>query len=64
MQPQWICDSINEGAKLAISSYLPGKPLPPHLSPFVDDKEQGYVPERRKELDALMGKILSANLIL
>lgn len=30
--------------------YAPGKSLPPHLSPFVNDEQEGYVPERKKQI--------------
>jgi len=52
VQPQWLADCLNSAVLLSVQEYLPGKVLPPHLSPFVDNEKEGYVPERQKEIDA------------
>lgn len=53
IQPQWVFDSTNESVRLPTRLYGPGEKLPPHLSPFVDDSSQGYVPAQRQVLDEM-----------
>jgi pescadillo protein len=51
VQPQWVFDSVNRGRLLPTSEYSPGSVLPPHLSPFVREGADDYVPpERQMEL--------------
>ncbi|KAJ1606714.1 pescadillo containing BRCT domain [Cryptosporidium canis] len=53
IQPQWVFDSMNESIRLPTRAYGPGEKLPPHLSPFVDDSTQGYIPTQRQVLDEI-----------
>ena len=63
VQPQWVLDCVNNNLIIPADRYAPGKTLPPHLSPFVDNQAEGwkrgnrvtgrYTPEYQKEIDAL-----------
>lgn len=44
IQPQWVYDCINLRIMLPTADYLIGATLPPHLSPFVTEKQGDYVP--------------------
>ena len=56
VQPQYIADCLNNTHILRPEEYSPGKQLPDHLSPFVDNVKEGYLPDRQLELDAQLGK--------
>ena len=53
IQPQWVYDSINGKIKLPVEDYFLGVNLPPHLSPFVEEKDGDYVPPEKLKLMAL-----------
>jgi pescadillo protein len=62
VQPQWIFDCVNALLILSTEGYIVGRVPPPHLSPFVDNDEEGYVPEYAETIkrlqDAAKSKVL------
>jgi pescadillo protein len=62
VQPQWILDCANFQFLLPIAKYRVGATLPPHLSPWVDDEEEGYKPAYAEEVERLKnGEIVEAD---
>ncbi|XP_049619420.1 pescadillo [Syngnathus scovelli] len=53
IQPQWVYDSVNAKIVLPVEDYFMGVTLPPHLSPFVEEKEGDYVPPEKLKMMAL-----------
>lgn len=53
IQPQWVYDCVNAKMLLAVEDYFLGVTLPPHLSPFVEEKEGDYVPPEKLKIMAL-----------
>lgn len=53
IQPQWVYDCVNAKILLPVEDYFLGVTLPPHLSPFVEEKEGDYVPPEKLKIMAL-----------
>eukprot|EP01130_Rhizamoeba_saxonica_P002645 TRINITY_DN12407_c0_g1_i1.p1 TRINITY_DN12407_c0_g1~~TRINITY_DN12407_c0_g1_i1.p1 ORF type:complete len:573 (-),score=166.70 TRINITY_DN12407_c0_g1_i1:15-1568(-) len=51
VQPQYVYDCINAKCILPTEKYQPGVELPPHISPFVEEDVDGYIPEYQLELE-------------
>lgn len=62
IQPQWIFDCINNRKLLPVEDYFIGVELPPHLSPFVEEKEGEYVPPEKEALRATGSLKIKENL--
>lgn len=62
VQPQWVFDCVNTKMLLPVEDYFPGVVLPPHLSPFVEEKEGDYIPPERLKLLAMQrGELTGLN---
>ncbi|GLT31934.1 hypothetical protein SLA2020_066330 [Shorea laevis] len=55
IQPQWVFDCVNAWIILLTEAYMVGRVPPPHLSLFVDDEAEGYVPNHAKTIKQLQG---------
>ncbi|XP_038560072.1 pescadillo [Micropterus salmoides] len=53
IQPQWAYDCVNAKILLPVEDYFLGVTLPPHLSPFVEEKDGDYVPPEKLKIMAL-----------
>ncbi|KAF8733807.1 hypothetical protein HU200_014657 [Digitaria exilis] len=53
VQPQWVFDCVNARIILPTDGYLVGRVPPPHLSPFVDNDAEGYIPEYAETIKRL-----------
>jgi len=53
VQPQWVFDCVNARIILPSEDYMVGRVPPPHLSPFVDNEAEGYIPEYAETIKRL-----------
>ena len=60
VQPQWVVDCANWRVLIPPAEYFPGKPPPPHLSPFVDAEEEGYTPDYQVALRRMQAQAKAA----
>merc|ERR1712123_192800 len=52
VQPQWVFDSVNRREICPEKDYALGETLPPHLSPFIQERRLGdYVPPEQLALE-------------
>jgi len=49
IQPQWVFDSINLGKAMPVENYFIGAILPPHVSPFLTEREGDYIPPEKRQ---------------
>ena len=61
LQPQWVFDCVNARKLLPVDDYVPGALLPPHLSPFVEEKEGDYIPPERRQIIEMEKELLKKN---
>lgn len=61
IQPQWVYDCVNAKLLLPVEDYFLGVTLPPHLSPFVEEKDGDYVPPEKLKIMALQRGETPAN---
>ncbi|KAL2631875.1 hypothetical protein R1flu_016561 [Riccia fluitans] len=59
VQPQWVYDSCNARILLPTEQYVVGRVPPPHLSPFVDNEVEGYIPEYGETIKRLQASSAS-----
>ena len=60
VQPQWVADCVNWRVLIPTADYAPGKPPPPHLSPFVNAEDEGYTPDYQATLQRLQAQAKAA----
>lgn len=63
VQPQWILDCANNEFLLPCSKYAVGSELPPHLSPWVDNEEEGYKPAYAEEIEKIIQGEVTTDII-
>lgn len=53
IQPQWVFDCCNARLLLPTELYTVNVKCPPHLSPFVDNVKEGYIPDYAQQIDQI-----------
>jgi pescadillo protein len=59
VQPQWVYDCVNARILLPPDKYMVGRIPPPHLSPFVDNEAEGYIPDYATTIKQLQAAVKS-----
>ena len=61
LQPQWVFDSANFRVLAQPELYAVGEVPPPHLSPFVQNEEEGYAPDYLQTMLKLQVSVTLSN---